>query len=42
VAKFADAIYVLHCCQKKAEKTRKADVELAAKRCVEFLKEPGQ
>lgn len=32
VAKFADAIYVLHCFQKKTGKTSKADVELAAKR----------
>ena len=32
VAKFADAIYVLHCFQKKTERASKADVELAAKR----------
>jgi phage-related protein len=42
VAKFADAIYVLHCFQKKTEKTSKADVELAAKRYREVLKELGQ
>jgi phage-related protein len=42
VAKFADAVYVLHCFQKKAVKTRKADVELAAKRYRELLKERGQ
>jgi phage-related protein len=42
VAKFADAIYVLHCFQKKTEKTSKADVELAAKRYRELLKELGQ
>jgi len=42
VAKFADAIYVLHCFQKKTEKTSKADVELAAKRYRELLKERGQ
>jgi phage-related protein len=42
VAKLADAIYVLHCFQKKTEKTRKADVELAAKRYRELLKELGQ
>jgi phage-related protein len=42
VAKFADAVYVLHCFQKKTEKTRKADVELAAKRYRELLKERGQ
>lgn len=39
VAKFADAVYVLHCFQKKAEKTSKADVELAAKRYRDLLKE---
>lgn len=42
VAKFADAIYVLHCFQKKTEKTSKADVELAAKRYRELLKELRQ
>ena len=42
VAKFADAIYVLHCFQKKTEKTSKADMELAAKRYRELLKELGQ
>jgi phage-related protein len=41
VAKFADAIYVLHCFQKKTEKTSKADVGLAAKRYRELLKELG-
>lgn len=41
VAKFADAVYV-HCFQKKTEKTSKADVELAAKRYRELLKERGQ
>ena len=42
VAKFADAVYVLHCFQKKTAKTGKADVELAAKRYRELLKELGQ
>ena len=32
VAKFADAIYVLHCFQKKTDKTSKVDIELASKR----------
>ncbi len=32
VAKFADAIYVLHCYQKKTQATRKADLVIAAKR----------
>jgi phage-related protein len=42
VAKFADAIYVLHCFQKKTEKTSKADLDLAAKRYRDLLKEQGQ
>ena len=42
VAKFADAVYVLHCFQKKTEKTNKADLVLAAKRCRDLLKELGQ
>ena len=32
VAKFADAVYVLHGFQKKTQKTRKEDIELARKR----------
>jgi len=32
VAKFADAIYVLHAFQKKTQQTAKADVELAKRR----------
>lgn len=32
VAKFADAVYVLHCFQKKTQKTSKADLDLAKKR----------
>ena len=32
VAKFADAVYVLHCFQKKTQKTSKADLDMAAKR----------
>lgn len=32
VAKFADSIYVLHSFQKKTQATRKADIDLAAKR----------
>ena len=42
LAKFADAVYVLHCFQKKTEKTSKADVGMAAKRYRELLKERGQ
>jgi phage-related protein len=32
VAKFADAIYVLHAFQKRTRKTAKADLDLAARR----------
>jgi phage-related protein len=39
VAKLADAIYVLHCFQKKTEKTSKSDLDLAAKRYRDLLKE---
>ena len=39
VAKFEDAIYVLHCFQKKTQKTSKADLNLAAQRYRDLLKE---
>jgi len=39
VAKFADAVYVLHCFQKKTQKTRKADLDLASHRYRDLLKE---
>lgn len=42
VAKFADAVYVLHCFQKKTTKTSKTDVELAAERLRDLLQESGQ
>jgi phage-related protein len=42
VAKFADAVYVLHCFQKKTQKTRKADIDLASQRYRDLLKELGQ
>ncbi|QKS24716.1 hypothetical protein FX987_02498 [Vreelandella titanicae] len=32
VAKFADVVYVLHCFQKKTQKTSKGDIDLAEKR----------
>ena len=32
VAKFADIVYVLHALQKKAQKTPKADIDVAARR----------
>lgn len=42
VAKFADAIYVLHCFQKKTQKTSKSDLELAARRYGALIRELGQ
>ncbi len=42
VAKFDDAVYVLHCFQKKTQKTRKADLNLAAQRYRDLLKELSQ
>lgn len=39
VAKFRDAVYVLHCFQKKTQKTSKADLDLAAKRYRDLTKE---
>ncbi len=41
VAKLADVVYVLHCFQKKTEKTSKTDLDLAAKRYRELQKELG-
>lgn len=41
VAKFADAIHVLHCFQKKSQKTGKADLDLARKRYKTLVKELG-
>jgi phage-related protein len=42
VAKFDDAVYVLHCFQKKTQKTSKPDLNLAAQRYRDLLKELGQ
>jgi phage-related protein len=39
LAKFEDAVYVLHCFQKKTQATPKRDVDLAEKRYRELLKE---
>ena len=39
VAKFAATLYVLHCFQKKTQRTRESDVELAARRYRELLRE---
>jgi phage-related protein len=38
VAKFEEAVYVLHCFQKKAEKTEKAALDLARVRLKELLR----
>ena len=42
VAKFADAVYVLHCFQKKTQKTSKPDLTLAESRYRDLLKELGK
>ena len=39
VAKFAGSIYVLHCFQKKTQKTSKTDIDLAESRYRDLLKE---
>ena len=39
VAKFKDAVYVLHCFQKKTPRTSPRDLELAAQRYRDLLKE---
>ena len=39
VTKFGAAIYVLHCLQKKTQKTGKADLDPAAKRYRDLVKE---
>jgi phage-related protein len=35
----ADAVYVLHCFQKKTQQTTKRDIELAQKRLKALMKE---
>ena len=42
VAKFAEAIYVLHCFQKKTQQTRKQDIDLAQQRYRELRTELGK
>jgi predicted XRE-type DNA-binding protein len=37
IAKFSDAVYVLHCLQKKTHETNKSDLELAAKRYADLV-----
>lgn len=39
LAKLADAVYVLHCFQKKTQETRQEDIELARKRLKDLMKE---
>jgi phage-related protein len=39
VAKFAETVFVLHCFQKKTQKTAKGDLELATRRYKELIKE---
>jgi phage-related protein len=39
VAKFADAVYVLHCFQKKSQRTSKPDLDLASRRYQDLCKE---
>ena len=39
VTRFEDAIYVLHCFQKKTQQTRKADIHLAADRFRKLVKD---
>lgn len=39
IAKLADAIYVLHCFQKKTQKTSKKDINMATKRYSDLIKE---
>jgi len=42
VARFTQAVYVLHCFQKKTDKTARTDLALATKRYRELLKEMGK
>jgi phage-related protein len=39
VAKFEEAVYVLHCFQKKTQKTSQSDVELARNRYRRLVEE---
>jgi phage-related protein len=39
VAKFEDAVYVLHCFQKKTQRTAKSDLDLARKQYAELVQE---
>ena len=39
VAKFEDAVYVLHCFQKKTQKTSADDIALASRRYKDLIRE---
>lgn len=39
VAKFEDAIYILHCFRKKTQKTSQSDIDVVRKRYKELVKE---
>jgi phage-related protein len=41
-ATFANAVYVLHCFQKKTQKTSAGDIELAKRRYKELVREIGK
>jgi phage-related protein len=42
VAKFEEAVFVLHCFQKKTEKTSRVDIALATRRYGDLVKELSQ
>jgi phage-related protein len=42
IAKFADAVDVIHCFQKKTEKTNQPDMDLASKRYRDLSQEPSK
>ena len=42
VARLADAVYELHCFQKKSRQTAQRDIELARERLKELLKQIGK
>ncbi len=42
VAKFEEAVYVLHCFQKKSQKTNSDDIALASRRYKDLIRELNQ
>lgn len=42
VAKLADAVYVLHCFEKKTQRTDKRDIDIGRTRYAELTKEIGR